>query len=425
MLDSAALYRFLGLSAAFVSLLFIAAESGDAPPPVPEPILMASPALTRIDLAASEERTFTITLTSPVAARLIAITTDCRCVSALSPTPMDLAAGKPVQIAMRTVGVLPGVKTVTFRTSEGSTRAQVQVVTTGMGTGAEILKTAIARARTLKATAWFIIHDLRGEIRNCGCSTGSLGGIDHLAALPAHVADIDASVLTRFILSGESDGTRAGVGAALVKHGWAAGDPAVVVSARPDEALVTPGVIAVIPSAPIAIEHARLLRPLLTGGMLAEVLLVSGDGRIVERHSLPIDATLPSRPEILAEFQEPLTSVIDDQTQPNQACATCHSSAHKSWSTSAHARAWASLKETDRTDGCVACHSLPNSPDPAKKVIVPNVHCASCHRGAAEHAASAGTVKTKGTTDCRSCHDARHDPGFNPIAAWAKIAHGK
>ncbi|MBA3709072.1 MAG: hypothetical protein H0W83_09670 [Planctomycetes bacterium] len=30
-----------------------------------------------------------------------------------------------------------------------------------------------------------------------------------------------------------------------------------------------------------------------------------------------------------------------------------------------------------------------------------------------------------GTTNCRSCHDARHHPSLDPIAAWAAITHGK
>ncbi len=308
MLDSAALYRFLGLSAAFVSLLFIAAESRDPPVPVPEPLLTASPSLTRIDLAANEERTFTIALTSPVAARLIAIATDCRCVSALTQTPLDLVAGKSEQIAMRAVGVLPGVKTVTFRTTEGSTRAQVQVVTTGMGTGAEILKEALARAHTHKATAWFIIHDLRGEIRNCGCSTGSLGGIDLLAALPEACRGLATDVATRFILSGEVDGQRPGVGAALATFGWTADEAAIVVTAKPEAAVARAGVIAVIPTVPIAMENARILRPVLNSGMMTEVLLVTADGRIADRLQVPIDATLPSEPRILAGFHDHLTS---------------------------------------------------------------------------------------------------------------------
>ncbi len=422
---SATLYRFFGLTAAFLSLLLIAAESSDPPSVIPEPILHASPAFTRIEIPPGEERRLSITVTSPAAARLIAITTDCRCISSITPTPIELLAGKETQIDLRAVGVLPGVKTVSMRTSTGTVRIQVQVLTTGLGTGADVLKEVFTRARTAKASAWFIIHDLRGEIRNCGCSAGSLGGIDKIAALPTRCSELGKDLSTHFVLSGDVDGPRPGVGGTLAKVGWTVGDPAVAVTARPESVLSTPGVIAIIPTTPIAVENARLLRPLLLGGMMTEVLLVSAEGRIIEHMSMPIDASLPSQPDVLTAFEDPLTYTIDDHSQPSQSCATCHSAAHKSWSISAHARAWASLKEADKTDSCVVCHSAAISGPVKKKTLSPNVQCASCHQGAEAHVASAGTVHTKGTTDCRSCHDARHDPGFNPIAAWAQIAHGK
>ncbi len=423
--DSASLYRFAGLTTAFLSLLLIAAESSDPPSLIPEPMLHASPVFTRIEIPPGEERRVSITVTSPAAARLIAITTDCRCISSITPTPIDLLAGKDAQIELRAVGVLPGVKTVSLRTTTGTVRIQIQVVTTGLGTGAEVLKDVFVHARTAKASAWFIIHDLHGDIRNCGCSTGSLGGIDKIAALPTRCAELDKDLSTHFVLSGDVDGQRPGVGGTLAKYGWTVGDPAVVVTARPESVLSNPGIIAIIPTTPIAVENARLLRPLLAGGMMAKVLLVSAEGRIIERMSMPIDASLPSQPDVLSAFQDPLTYTIDDHSQPSQSCATCHSAAHKSWSLSAHARAWASLKEADKTDSCVLCHSATISGPAVKRTLAPNVQCASCHQGAEAHVASAGTVHTKGTTDCRSCHDARHDPGFNPIAAWAQIAHGK
>ncbi|MBA2480247.1 MAG: hypothetical protein H0V44_06270 [Planctomycetes bacterium] len=426
---AASVRRGLGLGAALLSILLLAAESGDPPAAIPEPILHARPALTRVEVAAGEEQRLSIAVTSPVDARLIAITTDCRCVSAVTATPIDLTAGTSTPIELRAVGVLPGVKTVTLRTTAGTTRVQVQVVTTGMGTGAQVLSSTLARARAESATVWFIVHDLRGEIRNCGCSAGSLGGIDLLAALPDHCATLDKDLPTRFVLSGDVDGARAGVGAALAQAGWSLGDPGVVVTADPESALAAPGVIAVIPTTAVAVEHARLVRPLLSGGMIAEVLLVTSDGRISESISLPIDATLPARPGILAAFREPLSSTIDDTVQPCRSCASCHVAAHRVWSTSAHARAWASLKPSDHTDACVSCHSEPASPEATaqdtKKTIAPNVQCASCHQGSGAHAASGGRVRTGGTRDCRTCHDARHHPGFNPIAAWAMIAHGK
>ncbi len=77
---AASVRRGLGLGAALLSILLLAAESGDPPAAIPEPILHARPALTRVEVAAGEEQRLSIAVTSPVDARLIAITTDCRCV---------------------------------------------------------------------------------------------------------------------------------------------------------------------------------------------------------------------------------------------------------------------------------------------------------------------------------------------------------
>ncbi len=45
--------------------------------------------------------------------------------------------------------------------------------------------------------------------------------------------------------------------------------------------------------------------------------------------------------------------------------------------------------------------------------------------GGEAHAASAGKLRTAGTADCRSCHDARHHPTFRRELAWPKILHGR
>ena len=382
--------------------------------------LSATPVLQRVELAPEARVTITISLTSPVAATVLAAETDCRCLALASPLPMPLPAGAPVALQVTVVGVLPGVKTVTLRTTAGTVRASVQVVSAGLGDGRDVLGAVLALATERRALPWFIVHDLRGQLRNCGCSGGSLGGINHLAALPAEVARLAPGLAARFLLSGDSDGMQTGVGAALAGHGWVRDDVTVVVAADPAEAVARPEVVAVIARGPIALNHRKLISPLLDGGLVIEALLVDGDGRIVEHLRLPVDRTLPTDPAILARFAERLSATVATAV-PTQDCAACHVDAHATWAGSRHARAWDSLAPADHVDACVSCHSTPIAP----ATIVPGVHCQACHQGTAAHATSGGSVRTTGTVDCRTCHDARHHPGFAPEAAWRAVMHGK
>jgi len=267
-----------------------------------------------------------------------------------------------------------------------------------------------------------IAHDFSGEIRNCGCSGGSLGGIDHLAALPAAVAAWAPGISARFVLTGDVEGHRTGVETALTACGWKR-DPAIVVSANPERDVQDAALLAVISSIQTNINHRKLITPVLTGGMTAVVLLVDVNGQIIEHETLPIDRSLPADPTILAKFPDTLTSRIDASRIPSQDCAACHTSAHATWLTSKHALAWNSLTPENRTDACITCHSTPVAAQPP--TVAPGVHCQSCHVGADAHAAAPATVRTSGKTDCRSCHDARHDPGFDPVKAWATVRHGR
>jgi hypothetical protein len=157
--------------------------------------------------------------------------------------------------------------------------------------------------------------------------------------------------------------------------------------------------------------------------MLVEVIMVNEAGTVQRRHSLPIDGTLPADPTVLAVFPDRLTATrVDASRIPSQTCMACHATAHQTWSTSRHALAWTSLKPEDRTDACITCHSTPVAAQPP--TVVPGVQCQSCHLGADAHAA-APAIRTTGRTDCRGCHDARHDPGFDPVKAWAMVTHGR
>ena len=69
------------------------------------------------------------------------------------------------------------------------------------------------------------------------------------------------------------------------------------------------------------INHQQILRPVLTGGLIVDLLLVDAAGRIQEHRIMPVDATLADAPEITARFQDPLTVRLDLAAQPSAACS--------------------------------------------------------------------------------------------------------
>jgi hypothetical protein len=193
----------------------------------------------------------------------------------------------------------------------------------------------------------------------------------------------------------------------------------VRVSADPLPLLSQPGITAIIPTTPVAVQHRRIVRPVLTGGLVTELLLIDALGQIQEQRTVPIDSSLPTEPAILARFPDRLTSTLDHTAQPASACAGCHPTAYAAWQRTTHARALDSLKPADRTDACIGCHTTAIS----ERILAPAVSCQSCHTGSVPHVSSAGAVKTAGTVDCRSCHDAKHHPAFQYDLGWKLIHH--
>ncbi len=379
-----------------------------------------APPLLRLDLGPDEVRSIAITLVAAPNTAVSHIAVDCACLHLLTSLPASVPPSGSLDLSFRVTGLRPGVEDILVATSAGIARAQIQIVGPGAGRGRDQLTATLAAAQPKGWAVWGIVHDLAGSVRQCGCSAGSLGGIDRLAALPGLARSLAASVTTRWILSGDSDGKHPGVGTALAAHGWSASVPEVRVSADPLPLLGQPGITAIIPTAPVAVQHRRIVRPVLTGGLAVELLLVDTQGQIQERRTAPVDESLPTEPAILTLFPDRLTSTLDHTAQPAIACAACHPTAYAAWQRSAHARALDSLKPADRTDACIGCHTTAL----AERVLAPAVACQSCHTGSGPHVASAGTVRTTGAVDCRTCHDAKHHPTFQHEAGWKLIEHG-
>lgn len=410
----------------WVLLLLLAWTSGLATESVSDTAVRVHPLFTRVELPAGGSLTVPVTVSLPAAAQLLSVSTDCRCVSLVEPTPRAVTRGANL-LHLRVLGLLPGVKSVRFVTSSGTMMMQVQVSVPGTDSTRHLIDGLAKRCRAEGLLPLVIVHDLGGRLANCGCSTGSLGGVDHLAALPAAFRAAGFAH-ARYALTGTIDGDHAGLGAALADSGWEVAPPDILVApaASLDEALVRPEVVAVIPmghSDPMP-AHAKIVPPVLDGGAIAVVVLRdAATGRNVDQVILPIDGSLPSDPTIRSRFVEPATVRVRAPTDAEHtACSSCHASAHQAWSISAHARAFSSLRADQQVDACTSCHSSPPAPGSAARIE--HVSCIGCHRGAAAHAQAAGSVKTLGAVDCRTCHDATHHPAFDPVAAWLRIQHG-
>jgi hypothetical protein len=409
----------------FLMLVIIAAtafEEGRLSAEVVDATITVEPSFQRIALPPGATAMRQVTIRSPVDGIVSSARVECRCLAITSLFPIHVDAGKSVKLDFQVTGVLPGIKTVMLDTSLGPTQFQVQVVTDGLGVGSDVLRTILAKAAADRLTPWFLIHDLRGEIRNCGCSDGSLGGVDVLAGLATMVTVTNPGA--RFLLSGDIDGNRPGVGAQLKKFGWTMDEDAVVVTGDPAAILTKESVVAVISTARTAIQHRKILRPIAAGGMVAQVLLLDADRHIREFYALPIDRTLPHDPRILPMFATKASFTLDVLANPSDSCKSCHSTAYQAWASSRHAVALSSLAPENRTDDCIGCHSLLISAS-APVTRVANVQCQSCHLGSDAHAQEPAGNRTSGVVDCRACHDSRHHPGLDRAAGWLLIGHGR
>lgn len=394
-------------------LLVVMAHGADA--------LRLDPLVLRLDLAPTEAIETTLTLRAPAGTTITAISTDCACVRSLTAVPATVPATGNLDLRFRATGMRPGMEDIVVATTAGTVRSQLQLVGPGAGRGLDQLRTAVQQATTSGWRLLGIVHALRGAIRHCTCSKGALGGAGRIARIPGLVRDIAPGLVATWILSGDTDGQRPGLGATLVMSGWFLGDPSVRIADDPMPLLAAPGVVAVIPTGAASVQHRRIVRPVLTDGMAVELLLIDAAGAIQARRTMPVDDSLPDDPALVAKFRDALTSSFDPARNPSQSCITCHGTAGAVWAQSRHARAFDSLTPEDRTDSCIACHVTPV----AVAIVAPAVHCQSCHQGGESHAASQGKLRTTGTVDCRSCHDARHHPAFRRELAWPAILHGR
>jgi 2',3'-cyclic-nucleotide 2'-phosphodiesterase (5'-nucleotidase family) len=147
---------------------------------------------------------------------------------------------------------------------------------------------------------------------------------------------------------------------------------------------------------------------------------------LVESAKVEIDA-LAARPNSGS-------AVIGTTYIGSTVCGSCHAVQHKQWSTTPHARAWATLEQTNRSHDldCWSCHvtgaGLPGGPThPTQVTGLENVGCESCHGPGAAHVAAAGKApmtRTPPESTCVQCHDGVKDEGrFEAAVYFGKVAH--
>ena len=376
--------------------------------------IRVSPRFLRVEVSSGGQVRIQVAVQLIEAGTLLGVDIACPCVTTDLALPYHLPTGETL-VPLVVKGVLPGLKKVTFRTTQGTQTLIVDIVTPGFGDGIQVARTAAQAAAASKLSLVAIVHDLRGAVRNCGCSSGSLGGIEHLAALSQVLPG------ARLVLTGDVDGTTPGVASALAAHGWEVRPADIVVAADPLPLLAQPGVLAVLVTGATTVAHQRIVTPVLDRGTLAHLLLVDGGGRVVEQRLLPIDRSLPSISGLIERFARTGQIVLDRAAAPSTSCKACHTTAHTGWLVTAHARALNSLSASDQTSACATCHTTAL---PGRVERAPHVGCTACHQGAAAHAAQP-SMKTTGTTRCGECHDAKHHPAFDEVSAWLRIQHGK
>ncbi|MEW6129237.1 MAG: multiheme c-type cytochrome [Acidobacteriota bacterium] len=130
------------------------------------------------------------------------------------------------------------------------------------------------------------------------------------------------------------------------------------------------------------------------------------------------------------------TSVLSSNNSPfagGDKCAACHQEEHAVWQKTGHAHAMATLENKNQQfdNECVKCHvvgfgqggfqSLTNTPQFA------NVQCESCHGPGKSHVANPqkgyGFMPTP--NGCVQCHTQPNSPDFEFKSYWQKIKHGK
>jgi 2',3'-cyclic-nucleotide 2'-phosphodiesterase (5'-nucleotidase family) len=115
----------------------------------------------------------------------------------------------------------------------------------------------------------------------------------------------------------------------------------------------------------------------------------------------------------------------------DQTCLTCHAKEHDLWSKTGHSRAYAALKDVNKSfdPECLACHTTGFSQPGGfiSEIDTPklkNVQCEMCHGTRLEHSQNPqGGFAGEARAACGKCHVKKHSPKFNFSQYWPRIRH--
>jgi hypothetical protein len=137
----------------------------------------------------------------------------------------------------------------------------------------------------------------------------------------------------------------------------------------------------------------------------------------------PIRAELAKGPTSSREMAVPtLFSFVG-----GKGCAECHSREQEHWATTAHARAYQTLVEKNKTSdpSCLACHTTGFGSPREPGARYENVQCEACHGPAEDHPDPRKDLADADEHECRLCHNPTNSPNFNYDIYVQKILHPK
>ncbi|MBI5708240.1 MAG: cytochrome c family protein [Armatimonadetes bacterium] len=210
-----------------------------------------------------------------------------------------------------------------------------------------------------------------------------------------------------------------------------------------------PGFLAIVyqskgdpPATPEKVGSTWLVSPGSQG--LHELVLTISKGSVTSYRAVDVgwqiaedaDAARIYKDYLLQVSEEDLLSRLPRRpTEPfagSAACAPCHTSAHRTWRASQHAKALDALEKVGhaRDPECVGCHVVGINSERGFRSrkdtpALAGVGCESCHGPGAAHVADPSTAKMPkaGPESCNACHRPEHSPGFVFPRFWKTIEH--
>ncbi len=179
----------------------------------------------------------------------------------------------------------------------------------------------------------------------------------------------------------------------------------------------------------------------------ANLFIEEGTGRVmaIDVGITSLDDALPTDEEMqakvdgykkaLVEFQEakraayPRTMGSEKETfLGERACMSCHDDAWKSYVSSEHRTAFATIRNKGQSNEpeCLSCHTTgymyKNGFSESAQINLQNVQCEACHGYGTEHARD-GKWIAQAKDSCVVCHDKENSPEFDYATYWEKIKH--